>query len=248
MWHDAAMSPTHRPVLLVHGAWHGAWCFAHLQAELDRRGVPSFAVDLPGHGASTAPLGDLYGDAALVAEALTALRQRYGSDVVLAGHSYGGAVVTQAAGDGAGIAHLVYLTAFALDAGESVASFLGAQPAREVALARGVRQRDDGTSVVDPTVAPEAFYADCPAEIVAPALARLTPQLTVTFTQPVTVSPRVAVPSTFLLCTRDEAIHPDHQRTLAARCDAVTELAIDHSPFASAVAATADLLERAARG
>ena len=48
-----------RPILLVHGAWHGAWCWAALQAELDRRGVASWAVDLPGHGLSTEPLGDL---------------------------------------------------------------------------------------------------------------------------------------------------------------------------------------------
>ena len=42
-----------RPIVLVHGAVHGAWCWAALQTELDRRGVPSYAVDLPGHGAST---------------------------------------------------------------------------------------------------------------------------------------------------------------------------------------------------
>ena len=39
-----------KTVVLVHGAWHGAWCWSALQAELDRRGVPSLAVELPGHG------------------------------------------------------------------------------------------------------------------------------------------------------------------------------------------------------
>lgn len=242
------MTDTPSPILLVHGAWHGAWCFAALQTELDRRGVPTFAVDLPGHGASALPLTDLYGDATHVAEAVAAIRERYGRDVVLAGHSYGGAVVTQAAGDGAGIAHLVYLTAFALDAGESVMGFLGSQPQREIALAGGLRPRDDGTSVVDPEVAAAAFYAGCPADTVPAALARLSPQPMVTFTQPVTTSPRGAVRSTFLLCTRDEAIHPDHQGVLATRCSEVVEVATDHSPFASAVAVTADLLERVARG
>ena len=63
---DALSTPT--PIVLVHGAWHGAWCFAALQAELDKRGVPSYAVDLPGHGISDRPLGDLHGDAACVAD------------------------------------------------------------------------------------------------------------------------------------------------------------------------------------
>lgn len=242
------MSDSSRTVLLVHGAWHGAWCFAALQAELDRRGVPSLAVDLPGHGASALPFTDLHGDAAHVAAAVDAVRDRYGTDPVLAGHSYGGAVITQAAGDGTGIGELVYLAAFALDAGESVTSFLGTQPRREVALGRGLRPRDDGTTMVDPAVAPAAFYADCPADAVPAAVARLSPQPMATFTQPVTTSPRATVASTYVLCTRDEAIHPDHQRVLAARCSRVVKLATDHSPFLSAVCATADLLAEVARG
>ena len=53
-----------RPILLVHGAWHGAWCWAALQAELDpARRAPRGPIDLPGHGLSTEPLGDLATDA-----------------------------------------------------------------------------------------------------------------------------------------------------------------------------------------
>jgi pimeloyl-ACP methyl ester carboxylesterase len=54
---------TSRHVVLVHGAWHGAWCWAALQAELENRGIASLAVDLPGHGASNEPFTDLHGDA-----------------------------------------------------------------------------------------------------------------------------------------------------------------------------------------
>src|SRR4051794_4678303 len=80
-----------RPIVLVHGAFHGAWCWAALQTELDRLGVPSYAIDLPGHGASTAPLEDLHGDADAVARLLEAIDD----EVVLVGHSYGGAVIGQ---------------------------------------------------------------------------------------------------------------------------------------------------------
>ena len=99
-----------RPIVLVHGAWHGAWCWAALQAALDERGLISYAIDLPGHGASTLPLGDLHGDADHVGAVLDRLAL---TDVVLVGHSYGGAVITDAAAARTDLAHLVYLTAFA---------------------------------------------------------------------------------------------------------------------------------------
>ena len=90
-------------VLLIHGAWHGAWCWAPLQAQLDERGIASMAIDLPGHGASLLPLGDLHGDAAHVADVVSALDRR----VILVGHSYGGAVITEAAVASERVAHLV---------------------------------------------------------------------------------------------------------------------------------------------
>ena len=237
------MSPS-RPVVLVHGAWHGAWCFAALQAALDERGVASFAIDLPGHGASTLPLGDLHGDAAHVAATLAAI----GGRTVLVGHSYGGAVITEAAHLHPDVDHLVYLCAFALDEGESVMGFLAAQPRAAVALSFAVRPGADGSTVLDPELAPAALYGDCPPSVVAAALARLSPQPTATMTQPVTGSPRQRVPSTYVCCGRDEAVHPDHQATMAARCTEVVELDCDHSPFLSQVDAVADLLARLAAG
>ena len=169
---DPAVPASARTVVLVHGAWHGAWCYAALQAELDRRGVPSLAVDLPGHGVSLAPLTDLHGDARCVADTLAMLGQRGVENPVLVGHSYGGAVITQAAVWFPAVAHLVYLAAFALDDGESVMGALRAFPRHDVALSAAMRPLDDGTSVLDPAVAGAALYGSCPAEVVAPSLAR----------------------------------------------------------------------------
>ena len=73
------MSTSTPIVVLVHGAWHGAWCWAALQTELDYRGIASLAIDLPGHGASTAPFTDLAGDAA----AVTALCRQIDRPIVL---------------------------------------------------------------------------------------------------------------------------------------------------------------------
>src|SRR5271165_2895827 len=59
-----------KPVLLVHGAWHGGWCWGPVQTALAGRGVRAVAVDLPGHGDDHGALGDLHGDAARVRAAL----------------------------------------------------------------------------------------------------------------------------------------------------------------------------------
>src|SRR5215468_763472 len=115
-------------VVLVHGAWHGAWCWGPAIAALAAAGVTALAVDLPGHGDDPGPLGDLHGDAAHVRAVLDALD----GPVVLAGHAYGGAVITEA-GSHRAVSHLVYLAAFALDDGESCNN-----AARQEAAAEGI--------------------------------------------------------------------------------------------------------------
>jgi pimeloyl-ACP methyl ester carboxylesterase len=232
-----------RPVLLVHGAWHGGWCWATLQAELDRRGLPSYAVDLPGHGLSTLPLGDLHGDAAHVAAVLAA----FDDDVVLVGHSYGGAVVTHATGSAHAVAnrvaHLVYVTAFALDDGESVWGFSRSRPRLPVALDAAVIDDDNGTTHLDPDAAPAALYGSCPPSAVRAAVARLGPHPVASFQQPVAGSPRATIGSTYVKCTADQAIHIRHQDELAARCGQIVTLDCDHSPFLAMPVAVADVLE-----
>jgi hypothetical protein len=69
----------------------------------------------------------------------------------------------------------------------------------------------------------------------------------VTMTQEVTGSPRETIPSTYVLCSQDQAVHPEHQKIMSQLCTNVITLDIDHSPFASMVIETADILERIAR-
>ena len=237
-----ASSP--RTVLLVHGAWHGAWCYASLQAELDRRGIPSLAVDLPGHGASLLPLGDLYGDAQLVADTLA----RIDGPVVLVGHSYGGAVIGEAsARHSANVDHLVYLAAFVLDEGEALLPYNQTMPPADNPLSGAIRPNAEGTaSTVDPAMCLTAFYAECPPGTLESAVPRLCPQPFATFMQPATGAPWKSIPSTYVACTKDGAIPYLHQTIMAERCGDTVMLETDHSPFASRPKETADLLERLA--
>lgn len=254
--HDE-LAGTARPVVLVHGAWHGAWCFAALQSELDRRSIPSYALDLPGHGTSELPLGTLTDDTAHVRRAVRRIAWQHRRKVVLVGHSYGGAVVGNAVEAGLAIAELVYLAAFALQVGESVTDIVRAN--REITpdggpgpLGRAISMRADSTSVLDPALAPIALYNNCAPEVIAAALPRLGPQPLATMTEAVTASPfdtalAVRIPTLYVRCSLDAAVPLVQQDAMAPRCDRTITLGTDHSPFLSATAAVADLLEALSR-
>jgi pimeloyl-ACP methyl ester carboxylesterase len=195
--------------------------------------VDATAIDLPGHGDDTGPLGDLHTDASRVREELDRLHD----DIVLVGHSYGGAVITEA-GDHPAVAHLVYLAAFPLDTDESCVR--AAEP--EAAgishhgrpnLGAGFIEGPGGTVTLDPPVAAMCLYSDCDEDTVNWALARLGPQPRASLEQtPNTVAWRIK-PSTYVVCADDMVVHPDLQRLLAARCGAGAQWPTGHSPFLS---------------
>jgi pimeloyl-ACP methyl ester carboxylesterase len=236
-------------VVLVHGAWHGAWCFDPVLEALAARGIDAVAVDLPGHGDDPGPLGDLHTDAARVREVLDGLD----GDCVLLGHSYGGAVITEA-GVHPAVRHLVFLCAFALDAGESCMA-AAVREAEELELswgegpnlADGIEAHDDGTSTVTREIAAQCFFHDCDPADAAAALDRLGPQPMVTLAdEPRAVAWRER-PSTYVVCTDDQAVPEALQRVMAKRCTSSVDLPTSHSPFLSAPEAVADLLADLAR-
>lgn len=246
---NRSSSRTEQPlIVLVHGAWHGAWCWAALQAELDRRGIASIAIDLPGHGASTLPLGDMHGDAQHVVDVVTGLDR----PVVLVGHSYGGAVITEAAhrlavANGPSIRHLVYLTAFCLDEGESVMDLAQHPSGGPVELGAAMIPQTNGTSTLDREKAGPALYNRCGAAEINAALDRLCPQPFATMVQPASGAPWKTTPSTYVICSDDRSIHPGHQKHMSTRCSHVVVLDTDHSPFLSMTSETADVLAGVAR-
>jgi pimeloyl-ACP methyl ester carboxylesterase len=215
--------------VLVHGAWHGAWCFDRVVEALRALGIDAIAVDLPGHGDDIGPLGDLHTDAACVREVLDGLD----GDCVLLGHSYGGAVITEA-GVHPNVRHLVYLTAFALDAGESCSSM--------VPILATIPAEDDGTSTLERDFAAAIFFHDCDDATTGRALGRLGPQPVVTLTdEPRAVAWR-ELPSTYVVCREDRALPEEVQRLMAKRCTNVVDWPTSHSPFLSAPDRVADLL------
>ena len=232
------------PVLLVHGAWHGGWSWAGLQAQLDARSVPSYALDLPGHGASSAPLTDLHGDARHVANAVDHLAARTGRDVVLVGHSYGRPVISQAAAWTSRISSLVYVAAFVLHDGDSmrrIASLVDV-PEEPPSLLGAARRREGDMLLLDPDTAIPALYGDAPVALQRAAASRIEPQPTASFVQAVEGDGLSRVPSAYVRCTRDLCVPLSHQDAMAASCTTVHTLEADHCPMLSVPAELADLL------
>ncbi|NQV21812.1 MAG: alpha/beta hydrolase [Rhodospirillales bacterium] len=148
--------------VLVHGAWHGAWCWARVEPGLRAAGHDVHTVTLTGLGDRYHLRGACAGLETHIDDVVAHLDWHQLEDVVLVGHSYGGMVITGVAERSAErIGRLVYLDAFVPEDGKSLFDYLSADfiPVLESALAQGPQR--DGGSAPDP----RAFGVADPADI-----------------------------------------------------------------------------------
>jgi pimeloyl-ACP methyl ester carboxylesterase len=222
--------------VLVHGAWHGGWCWHKIGARLEMMGHSVFAPDMPGHGIDRAPIADV--TMSDIVRKMSDVIDLADEPVILVGHSYGGAVISRTAEVRAGrIAKLVYVSAFLLSTGESTMASAQADPQSD--LADRIRFSPDGkTMLPDPAIVRQAFYAQCSQEDVALARILLTPEAVAGAMAPTGTGSggSAPVPSIYIECLKDRAITPAHQRRMqeANPCGARFALDTDHSPFFSA--------------
>lgn len=214
-----------RSVVLVHGAWHGSWCWARVVPLLKQSGFAVRAVDLPSTGIEPPPGADLSGDVEAVREAIEALP----GEVLVCGHSYGGMVISHpAVGEHPRVAQLAYLCAFVPERGQSLFSMGNGKPAA------WIRLDDQGMSLPDLEQAAELFFGDCDANTQQWALSRLRRQPTTPFAEPVADPAWRRVRSTYIVCTLDRVMPLELQRgVFAPRTGRAIELEAGHSPFLS---------------
>jgi pimeloyl-ACP methyl ester carboxylesterase len=232
------------PILLVHGAWHGAWCWERVVPLLENAGRRVVAIDLPGLGADTTPPERVTLDA--YAERICAALTDIGEPAVVVGHSMGGIAISQAAERcPERVAHLVYLTAFLLTDGETLLSVAETDP--EALVPPNIVLNDAHTAAtLRPESLAEALYGDCSEDDVAWASARLVPQAAAPLGTPLHVTEALwgAIPRTYVHCTDDRAITLGCQMQMVARVGVgtVKTLAASHSPFLSMPGPVAEII------
>src|SRR5437899_1735049 len=224
-----------RNIVLVHGAWAdgSGW-----------KGVYDILVK-DGYNVSIVqePETSFKEDVAAVRRVLTV----QGGPTILVGHSYGGAVITEAGTDPT-VASLVYIAAHMPDAGENEADD-GKRFPSDLSKSGVIKKTADGFTYLDPAQFHEYFAADLPAAQAAFMARSQVFNFADNFKAVITAAAWRSKPSWMLVAAKDRTINPDLERWYAARAHShTTEVAgASHSVFVSHPKEVADLIENAAR-
>lgn len=231
---------SHPTAVLVHGAFADASGFAGIIRELGTAGIPVLAPPNPLRGIAT--------DAASIRGAVAAVD----GPVVLVGHSYGGAVITQAAAGLENVVALVYLAAFAPTVGESCASVQEPYPPSMLAGTIRPTSYDSVGAVggpdllIDPDQFRETFCADVPVDLARIMAVSQRPLAAAAIGEPLSAEGWSARPTWFQIPTRDNAISPAAQRAMASRMGAtVDEIDGSHATFVARPVPVAAFIGRA---
>jgi pimeloyl-ACP methyl ester carboxylesterase len=226
-------------VVFVHGACvrDGAWWWHRTAELLLERGVPSVAPLLPSCGEGGRPGG---ADGPGLPEDVAAVRKvlEDGPEpTVVVAHSYGGIVTAEAAAGVSAVRHLLLVSSYLPEVGQSLSHFGDGTPAPFLDV-----DPDEGTFGVRPEFLVETFLQDCDRDTQAQAADKLARQSAQVTAQPVRAAAWLQVPSTYLICAQDKGTPARLQREFARKAGTVIEIDAGHHPFLSQPAAVQDLL------
>jgi pimeloyl-ACP methyl ester carboxylesterase len=229
---------------LVHGAWHGAWCWEHLTPELEALGHRAITMDLPVDD-SSASFED-YADVVC-----SAVADVDGDELVVVGHSLAGHTVPLVAARRP-IRRLVYLGALVPIPGQSFVQQMSEDPAMlnaDYPKGLGPKDSEDRRAWVDEDLARHHLFGDCDEHTAAAAVARLRPQALHPYRLPCSLTAFPEVDASYVVCDADRMVNPDWSRRIAReRLNAdVVELPGSHSPFYSRPGILARLLDGMAK-
>jgi pimeloyl-ACP methyl ester carboxylesterase len=160
-----------------------------------------------------------------------------GQPTVVVAHSYGGIVTAEAAVGVDGVRHVLLVSSYLPEVGQSLSSFGGEEPAPFLDI-----DPEGGTFTVRPDALAETFLQDCAPEIQREAPNKTARQSLAVLGEPVRAAVWSQVPSTYLVCAEDRGTPAERQREFARRAGSVVELDAGHHPFLSQPAAVRDLL------
>ena len=236
-------------IILVHGAWHGGWCWDQIIGLLEAAGHQVVAPDLPGHGNDSTGINKISLNRYVAT--IESLLLSDDQPAILIGHSMGGLIISQLAErHPQAIKKLIFLCAFLLKNSESVAAKNASQPSL---LGENMRISEDGLSVtINPELISQIFYHDCDPAQASSAESRLVAQAAAPINTPIQLTQEKfgTVLKDGIVCLQDRALHPDLQRQMYADgdCNQVFELDSGHSPFLSMPEQLAEIIEASVAG
>ena len=223
----------------MHGACvkDGSWWWHRTGELLAERGVASEAPALPSCGETGAPVNaqgpGLAEDVAAVRHVLTASDE----PTVVVAHSYGGIVTAEAAAGVDAVRHLLLVSSYLPEVGQSLSSFGGEEPAPFLDI-----DPEGGTFTVRPDALAETFLQDCDPEIQREALDRTARQSLAVLGQPVRSAAWQTCPRRTWSAPGTGAPPPRGSASSPERAGSVVELDAGHHPFLSQPAAVRDLI------
>lgn len=226
-------------VVFVHGACvkDGAWWWHRTGELLAERGVSSQAPPLPSCGETGVAVGPdgpgLAEDVAAVHAVLTAGPE----PTVVVAHSYGGIVAAQAVANVAAVRHLLLVSSYLPEVGQSLSSFGDDEPGPFLDFDPGA-----GRFTVRPELLAQTFLQDCDPQLQEQATSKTALQSLRVLAEPVQAAGWQQVPTTYLVCARDRGTPARLQRSYAQRADTVVEFDSGHHPFLSQPGAVRDLI------
>lgn len=249
----AMSGPSKTTIIFVPGAWHGPEWFDQVAKKLQAVGYQTDYVTL----ASVGPkehLPNMQPDVEIIRQHIIKAADK-GQKVNLAMHSYGSVPAMdaaygldyrtrQAAGKSGGVTHLFFISAFIIPAGQSLITAFGGNPLPWFDISADQKE-------VNPINPEEIFYNDLPPEQVKQCVAALKPFSYSCHHSPLTHATWQTIPSTYLFCSKDNAVPTFVQELMVNEFAKGVEIRVEkvdsgHSPFLSKPDETAIAIQRAA--
>ncbi len=221
--------------VLIHGSWHGAWCWHKIIPLLEQAGHTAIALDLPGHGRDWTAARDISMQSYV--DSVCKILDAQPEPVILVGHSRGGIVISQTAEyRPEKIQTLVYLAAYLIPNGEAMLP-TALSDTESLIASNLVLNEAEGHHMLKQEAFKAALYADCSQEDVSLATALLTPEPNAPVATPLNLSDKNfgQVARIYIETLQDKGVSPNLQKKMytAIPCQKVISMETSHSPFLS---------------